>query len=69
MAKQTAVAAEPVSAGEPLTLTEFCTRLSATERRVELIGAFEADERRAGRLKDTAEQFGERFQAFITKPV
>ncbi|MNE61527.1 hypothetical protein D3C76_1597670 [compost metagenome] len=69
MAKSTAVAADPVSAGVPLTLTEFCTRLSQTERRVELIGAFEFDERSAGRLKDTAEQYGARFQAFITKPV
>lgn len=53
----------------PLTLQEFCIRLSVDDRRVELIGAFEFDERRAGRLKDTAEAYAARYQAFINKPV
>lgn len=51
-----------------LTLHEFCIRLSVEDRRVELISAFESDERRFGRLKDTAEKFAARYQAFINSP-
>ena len=70
MAKATPTQApEPVAASVPLTLQEFCIRLSVDDRRVELIGAFESVERRAGRLKDTAEAYSARYQAFINKPV
>lgn len=71
MAKTTAVAAEPVESagGEPLTLTEFCIRLSSRVRRVELIGAFEFDEKRAGRHRDTEANYLARFEAFTNKPV
>lgn len=51
-----------------LTLQEFCTRLSATEPRVELISGFDYDERASGRLKDTEEAYAGRYQAFINRP-
>ncbi|QNJ57323.1 hypothetical protein Dolphis_16 [Pseudomonas phage Dolphis] len=57
------------SAPEPLTLTEFCRRLSERVRRVELIGAFEFVEKRAGHHRDTEAAYQGRFDAFINKPV
>ncbi|MBB3017710.1 hypothetical protein FHR70_000750 [Microvirga lupini] len=70
MAKSPAVADKPVeSAGsEPLTLTEFCIRLSKRVKRVELIGAFEFVEKAAGHVRDTEEAFQGRFDAFIKQP-
>lgn len=56
-------------ASQELTLTEFCIRLSSTDRRVEMIGGFEASERAQGTVKATEAVFMERFQAFVTKPV
>jgi hypothetical protein len=53
---------------EALTLDEFCTRLSKTDRRVELIGGFHFDERRAERFKDTESAYRSRFEAFANKP-
>lgn len=64
--------AEPAVVGETapqLTLTEFCTRLSETVRRTELISGFEFSMRKAGALKDTAEAYQARFDAFVTTPV
>lgn len=67
-------AAAPVAATSavaeafPLTLTEFCTRLSATDRRVELIGGFEHSERVAGRMSDLEVNFAKRFVAFANQP-
>lgn len=58
-----------VPASVPLTLVDFCTRLSERVRRPELIGAFEFHERTAGRLKATTEEFQARFDEFINKPV
>lgn len=51
-----------------LTIEEFCTRLSKTDKRVELIGAFHATETQAGRIKDREKNFASRFDAFVTKP-
>jgi len=51
-----------------LTLEEFCSRLSATDKRVELIGAFAHAETRAGRNKGLASEYEARFRAFVTKP-
>lgn len=53
---------------EELTLAEFCTRLSSTDRRVELIGGFEHSERRAGRSKDTEEAYAARYADFLSQP-
>lgn len=52
----------------PLSLNEFCTRLSTTDRRVELIGGFEHSERVAGVGKDTSANFEARFAAFAKQP-
>lgn len=52
-----------------ITLDEFCTRHSKTDRRVELIGAFHFDETRSGRTKDLEDKYLARFEAFATQPV
>lgn len=57
---------EPVA---EVTLTEFCTALSRSDKRVELIGGFNSVETKAGRLKDTGANFRQRFTAFVNKPV
>jgi hypothetical protein len=63
------VPAQPVEPAEyPLTLEEFCSRLSTTDKRVELIGAFAHEEIRAGRIKGLASEYEARFRAFVTKP-
>lgn len=64
-----AAPAEPAApAAFPLSLDEFCTRLSGTDRRVEMIGAFAHEERAAGRLKDTEAAYRQRFAAFASRP-
>lgn len=52
----------------PLSLQEFCTRLSVKDNRVELISGFEMSERLAGRLKDTDSAYNGRYQEFINQP-
>jgi|CryGeyDrversion2_2_1046609.scaffolds.fasta_scaffold295462_1 hypothetical protein len=52
----------------PLTLTEFCTRLSVSDRRVELIGGFEHSERVLGRVSDLEVNFAKRFAEFANQP-
>ncbi len=68
MAKETVapVVAEPSEF--PLTLDEFCSRLSVTDKRVELIGAFHFTEKVAGRNKDLESAYQARFTAFINQP-
>lgn len=61
--------AEVVQQEPEVTLTEFCTRLSMTDKRVELIGGFEFTERVARRVKDAESAYRSRFNAFINKPV
>lgn len=51
-----------------LSLEEFCTSESRTDRRVELLGAFFAAEQKAGRVKDTPTAYRERLRAFATQP-
>lgn len=53
----------------PVTLTEFCQRLSATDKRVELIAAFHHDEEAAGRLSDLEGKYRARLDAFANRPV
>jgi len=62
-----AVVAAPTS--DEITIEEFCTRLSRSDRRVELIGAFAFVEKRAGRVKDAESAYQARFTAFVNKPV
>lgn len=52
----------------PLSLEEFCTRLSLDDKRVELIGAFNHAEKGAGHNKDTESAYKARFSAFINQP-
>ncbi len=51
-----------------ITLNEFCTRLSMTDKRVELIGGYHADEKKEGNVKDSEENFKKRFELFIKRP-
>jgi hypothetical protein len=63
------VSAEAPAAGDfPLSLDEFCQRLSTTDKRVELIGAFYHVEKAAKRGNDTSGNFTARFQAFVNQP-
>lgn len=52
----------------PLALDEFCMRLSATERRTSLIGAFHLVQRRAGRLTAPESFYRTAFAAFVHAP-
>ena len=59
----------PTAGAIPLTLDEFCTRLSARDKRVELIGAFHFTEKQAGTVKDFESSFQARFDTFSTKTI
>lgn len=61
--------APSVAPAEQMMLEEFCTRLSKTDKRVEMIGGFHYTEVAAGKIKDTESAFKSRFEAFATKPV
>lgn len=63
-------AEKPESAAETydLTVDEFCAQASATDNRVELLAAFHASEVRAGRVKDGAAAFADRYSAFANAP-
>jgi hypothetical protein len=53
----------------PLTLDEFCARLSKSDSRVELIGGFYADAKRRGHTKDVDVGFLRAFESYVTRPV
>ena len=53
----------------PLTIDEFCLRLSTSDKRVELIGAFNYVEKAAGHIKDAEHEYRARFDAFANQPV
>lgn len=66
---ETEVAAVAVEEAEfPLTLDEACSRISANDRRVEMIGAFHSVERAAGRVKDLESAYRSRFADFCNAP-
>lgn len=52
-----------------ISLTEFCTRLSETVKRPELIGAFHSVEKAAGRVSAAQAAFRQRFDDFANAPV
>lgn len=52
----------------PQSLRDFCCDLSLSDKRVEMIAAFDADERAAGRLSDLPSQYRTRYQAFCVRP-
>lgn len=54
---------------QEITLTEFCTRLSMNDNRVEMIAGFEHAEKLAGHFKDIEPSYLSRFTVFTTKPV
>ena len=62
----------PVSNATPaefsLGLEEFCTRLSHTEKRVELLSAFHHTELLAGKVQDTSTAYTARYTAFANRP-
>lgn len=62
-------AAAADAASTAVTLDEYCMRLSQTDRRVELIGAFHSLEKRHRHMKDTEAAFSARFTDFVNKPV
>jgi hypothetical protein len=62
------VATEASTESFPLSLDEFCSRLSQTDRRVELIGGFHHSERAAGHSNDTEAAFAARYVAFCNAP-
>lgn len=69
MAKtETVVKAATKEVSVPLSLNEFCIRLSTKDKRVEMIGGFEHSERVAGRLSDTAENYAARYAKFLNQP-
>lgn len=51
-----------------LSLKEFCTRISSTDRRVELIGGFFAHEKGAGRMNDFESAYKARLENFAKRP-
>jgi hypothetical protein len=52
----------------PLSLQEFCIRISTEFKQPEMIGAFEHYERVSGRLRDTETAYRSRFADFLHKP-
>ncbi|MFW9606234.1 MAG: hypothetical protein ACMV0I_06760 [Pseudomonas sp.] len=52
-----------------LSIEDFCSDLSLTCKRVELIGAFAHVEMTYGRQRDTESNYQARFEAFVGKPV
>lgn len=70
MAKNDTAPATPAEVTNiPLSLHEFCSRLSVKVNKPELIAGFEHTERVAGNMSDTDEAFTARFNDFVTKPV
>lgn len=52
-----------------VTIGEFCAEMSMTDRRVELLAAFAADETRASRLSDGHGAYAARYAEFRNRPV
>lgn len=63
-----AATTQPNESDFPLTLSEFCSQLSGSDKRVALIGGFYQTEETAGTIKDTVAAFTERYEAFINQP-
>lgn len=62
---------QPAKTEQPaqrVTLDEFCTRLSETEKRYTLIAGFHAGESKERRVRDTADGYAARFAEFIKQP-
>lgn len=72
VAAPTTVAPTATPASAPaapvLSLNDALARISATTHQVELLGAFAADERRAGNARDTVANYRARLAAFAARP-
>lgn len=51
-----------------VTLDEFCSGLSQSDKRVEMIGAFHSAETSSSRFKDPLAAYQSRYSAFINAP-
>jgi hypothetical protein len=60
--------APPPPSQPRITVEQFCTTLSSTDKQVELIGAFHHAERVAGRHTDTTDNYQSRYAAFASQP-
>lgn len=58
----------PVSNEIPITLDEFCQRLSETERRVALLGAFHFEMKRQKRQTGLSSDYHAAYATFINAP-
>lgn len=54
--------------GFPQSIDEFCSTLSQTDKRVELIAAFNKAQKRAGNRKNYSNIFSMMFTAFVSNP-
>lgn len=52
----------------PITLQEFCTRISVNDKRVELIGAFYTTQIAAGVTSATQADFAAKLEDFANQP-
>lgn len=52
----------------PITLQEFCTRISVNDKRVELIGAFYTTMLAAGNISATQTEFADKLEQFAKQP-
>ncbi|MGC1303238.1 MAG: hypothetical protein WA840_12775, partial [Caulobacteraceae bacterium] len=59
------VVVRPVTIGA----AEWCSRKSGSDKRVELLAAFYAEQVRTGNGRDTAANFDNRYAAFVSRPV
>lgn len=65
-----AVAGAPDAVQEiPLSLDEYCKRLSLSEKRYGLISGFHHTEKAAGRLHDVASAYKARYDVFLSTPM
>lgn len=72
MTKRGETAPESMPGEDPsafdVTLEEFCSGLSGSDKRVELIAGFYADARATGPAKAPAATYQAAFAAFVTRP-
>lgn len=59
---------EPIQPEFPIGIAEWCASTSQTDKRVELLGAFHAQETKLGRGRDTATAYAARLAAFSRQP-
>lgn len=52
----------------PLTIGEWCGRLSQTDRRIEMISAFYSKMKKSGYHKNYAQFFAVQYHQFISQP-